>query len=96
MSTNKDDEIKLGPEIAPGVCVALRRSPSGEIREVACRLARDGTSSLGGELVYVSETSQDGWHKLTSVYKSGPAQVATPEYRSGYDRIFGKQKVGLA
>ncbi len=26
----------------------------------------------------------------------GPPQVATPEYRKGYDRIFGKQKVGLA
>jgi hypothetical protein len=27
---------------------------------------------------------------------SGPPQVATPAYRAGYDRIFGKQKVGLA
>ncbi len=28
---------------------------------------------------------------------SGPAQVATPRYREGYDRIFGKKKeVGLA
>lgn len=28
--------------------------------------------------------------------RSGPAQVATPAYREGYDRIFGKQKIGLA
>ena len=28
---------------------------------------------------------------------TGPAQVATPAYRAGYDRIFGKkQKVGIA
>lgn len=27
---------------------------------------------------------------------SGPAQVATPEYRASWDRIFGKQTIGVA
>jgi hypothetical protein len=93
-----DGEIQFGPEIAPGVHSALRRGPDGEIRQVACGPAKDGTPLRpSSEIVHVSEASEEGWHKVTSLYKSGPAQVATPAYREGHDRIFGrKQKVWLA
>jgi len=54
----------------------------------------------GAELIQASEADSDGWRDVTSIYsnvKSGPAQVATPKYRAGYDRIFGKKpSVGLA
>jgi hypothetical protein len=88
------DEIWFGP----GVYAALRRTPDGEVRQVTCSPMRSGAPlRLGAELANVSEGNEDGWHPLTSIYKSGPAQVATPAYREGYDRIFGKkQKVGLA
>lgn len=99
MKDDEDDEILFGPEIAPGVRSALRRSPDGSIREVTCSPLKDGaTLQPSSEIANVSKTSEGGWHKLTDVYKlSGPPQVATPRYREGYDRIFGKkQKVGLA
>jgi hypothetical protein len=95
-----DDEIQFESEIAPGVYSALRRSPDGEIRQITCSPTQDGAPVRpGAELANVSAESRDGWRKLTSLYKAagdGPAQVATPAYREGYDRIFGKQKVGLA
>jgi hypothetical protein len=48
--------------------------------------------------VRVEEYEEDGWHDIETVYRvsDGPAQVATPAYRAGYDRIFGKKEVGLA
>jgi hypothetical protein len=96
---SKDEEIAFGPEIAPGVCAALRRSPDGEVRRVVCTPMREGASlAPGSEVAHVGEATGDGaWRKLTRLYKVGPAQVATPEYREGSDRIFGKkQKAGLA
>jgi len=92
------DEIRFGPEIAPGVRSALRRSPDGTVREVACQQFREGAPLYeSSEIADVDPTCNGGWHKLNVRYKVGPAQVATPAYREGYDRIFGKkQKVGLA
>jgi len=50
----------------------------------------------GYELIRVGAEGEDGWRDVTSIYggeRSGPAQVATPAYREGYDRIFGKKPV---
>lgn len=47
----------------------------------------------GAEFVYVKAPDEEGWRDVEVLYRhegSGPAQVATPEYREGYDRIFGK------
>jgi len=53
----------------------------------------------GAELVMI-QPADDGTYDVTSVYggspeeaSSGPAQVATEEYRSGWDRIFGSKEV---
>lgn len=95
------DQALIGDEIAPGVRRVLRRRGDdgdlelGEFHEIA-----EGQAlPLGGELVYLDRSADDdGWHDVKSIYggRSGPPQVATPAYRLGYDRIFGKQKVGLA
>jgi len=95
----KKDEIQIGPEISPGVHLGLRRTPDGAVRKVTCMPSGDGVPlAPGSEVVDVEAASTDGWHKMTSLYKvPGPAQVATPAYREGYDRVFGKkQKAGLA
>lgn len=97
------DEIAIGHAVAPGVHVAIRRQ-DGEEKRVLVHAAEDGeTIRPGSELAIVGDPTdeQDGvcWQPLESIYKntSGPAQVATPAYRDGYDRIFGKkQKVGIA
>jgi hypothetical protein len=91
------DEIWFGPEIEPNVYAGLRRTPDGEVKQVTCAPMQSGSPMrLGSELAHAGDASEDGWRPLTSIYKHGPAQVATPRYREGYDRIFGKQKVGLA
>lgn len=93
----KRDEIRIGPPIAPGVYSAVRRNDEGE-SVVAISPAKDGDPMHPGtELADISHECRDGWHELRSIYKNGPAQVATPAYREGYDRIFGKKPgVGLA
>jgi hypothetical protein len=51
----------------------------------------------GSEIAHISPEDSDGWHEVQTLYRNGPAQVATPKYREGYDRIFGKKPdVGLA
>jgi hypothetical protein len=93
------DEIQIGPELSPGVHLGLRRTPDGTVTRVTCSPSEDGVPlAPGAEVVDVETAAEDGWHKLTSLYKmTGPAQVATTAYREGHDRIFGKkQKVGLA
>ena len=101
MKPKPTDEIRFGPEISPGVYSALRRQ-NGEIRRVVVSEAKEGAPLQSGrEIAQVGEEENDGWYDLTSLYKlaagDGPAQVATPAYRAGHDRIFGKkQKVGIA
>lgn len=103
------EEIAFGPEVAPGVRLALRRQ-GDEVREVLVRSVRDGESIPPGAEVAMVGAPSCGCggghrHELTPLYKhgeqrataDGPAQVATPSYRAGYDRIFGKkQEVGVA
>ena len=50
----------------------------------------------GSEIVRVEEYEEDGWHDIETVYRvsDGPAQVATPAYRAGYDRILERRKWG--
>jgi len=99
-SEDKHEEISIGPEISPGLFACVRRSPDGEITQATCSPAKEGAPiPPGAEFAIADEATCDcgTWRKLTSVYKAGPAQVATPAYREGHDRIFGKkQKVGLA
>lgn len=82
------DQVRIGPEIRPGVRVGVRRNESGE-RQVLMSQIKDGEPLLGREAAIVHSECHDGWHDLTSL--SGPPQVATPAYRAGYDRIFGKK-----
>jgi hypothetical protein len=54
----------------------------------------------GAEIIRAGPEDDDGWRDVTTIYgeqRTGPAQVASPQYREGYDRIFGKKpEVGLA
>ena len=106
------DQIRIGPEVAPGRRIAVRRC--GDTIAVGTFVSmKDGQPiPEGAELIRLANKQDaDGWRDATVLYRnepeaelapleetrgSGPAQVATPAYRTGYDRIFGKQKVGLA
>jgi len=91
----KRDQIRIGPEIGPGVRTAVMRDVEGD-HAVLMTQVRDGVPIPdGSEIVEIDTTCREGWHDVIS--RSGPVQVATPAYREGYDRIFGKRvEVGQA
>jgi hypothetical protein len=99
----KDDasyEIELGPEISDGVRIGARRR-GGEVELVSLTTMKDGaTLAPGSEVIDIEP--RDGRYMAKTIYKvpltggDGPAQVATPAYRDGWSRVFGKKEVGLA
>lgn len=98
---SKKDQIRIGEEVAPNTRLVERRR-DGRTSLGTLTPMKNGQSLLtGAELVKVTLGDDGEWHDVETLYApeptlSGPPQVATPAYRAGYDRIFGKQKVGLA
>ena len=93
----KKDRIMFGPEMAPGTRVAVRRGDEGDQTVVVRRIEDGAYMPSGSEIVSIEKECRCGWHDTTTLYRNGPAQVATPAYRDGYDRIFGtKSVVGCA
>lgn len=98
----KKDKLRIGAEIAPNTRLVERRGERPSLGTLAPM--REGQPlSEGAELVKITPGEDDEWHDVETIYRhepraelSGPPQVATEAYREGYDRIFGKQKVGLA
>lgn len=102
------DYLILGPQTETGqACV--RHLPDHSLRVGVLRAVKDGenVAGHGGELVMI-KPAEDGTYDVESFHNSseegsdetqahGPAQVATDEYRMGWDRIFGaKSTVGAA
>ena len=97
------DKIKFGRYVGPNKRQALVQRADGSFEYGTAEVAEDGrTIPEGSDYIEAAECEYDGWHEMTTIFRnerpaaSGPPQVATDEYRKGYDRIFGKQKVGLA
>jgi hypothetical protein len=99
MSEKTKDQVRLGPTIGPDQKAVIRRRDGAVGSGVLMKVEDGQPIPEGSELIHVGAADDEGWHDVTSLYtheRGGPAQVATPAYRDGYDRIFGKQKVGLA
>ena len=101
MSDKRKDRIHLVPVGDESDShIGVRDRGDGNLELGSFRTARTGEAmSEGSELICVGEREGDtDWYDVTASYRhsNGPAQVATPAYRAGYDRIFGKQKVGEA
>lgn len=93
-------KVRLGPVVAPGVrAIARQRGEDIEIGMVS-KLLDGQPIPEGAEVLHVEAPDCDcgGWQDAETIYGgTGPAQVATPAYREGYDRIFStKREVGLA
>lgn len=99
----KKDQLRIGAEIAPNTRLVERRNGGRRSVATLTPLVHGRPIPEGSELVRVTP-GEDEWHDVETIYRhdpraelSGPPQVATPAYKDGYDRIFGKkQKVGLA
>jgi len=92
------DRVRLGPQVDGVRQVVRNRGVEGEYEVGTFHEIQEGTPmSPGEELVNVGKEDADGWRNVEVIYRNGPAQVSTPAYRKGYDRIFGKKSgVGLA
>lgn len=91
-SESDSDQIAFGEELADGKHEIVRRR-GGDLELGILAPVQEGRPlPPGAELVMVSTKGKGGWFDTKTVYKSGPAQVATPAYRDGYDRIFGKKR----
>lgn len=89
MTKPVDDHIRLIESIAPGKCIVERRR-GDEVTVGVASTPEDGKPlAPGSELVHVENPNTEVWQRITVIFKAGPAQVATPAYREGYDRIFG-------
>lgn len=71
--------------------------PGGELVFLGAE-GRDGRRKIRGGFANASGSRRSAGSSGEGPRAAGdgPAQVATPAYRDGYDRIFGKQKVGQA
>lgn len=96
---NTDDFIDLGPELAPEHYAAVRER-GGATEPIVVRKVREG-ESLTDDALVLEKTDHPNRFAVTEVRAlragHGPAQVASPQYRENFDRIFGgKQEVGQA
>lgn len=92
------ESVLIQDEVRPGVYRGFREKDGAVVPSLFTE-AKDGVPMPPGAELLVPEgrACPHGWRKVRTVYRSGPAQVATPAYRAGYDRIFGgKRAVGQA
>ena len=94
-------KVRFKRRVGPDSYVGTRRDEDGSEHEILIREPTEGSPIYPGtEIMTVDAHCDGGWHAAETVYRSGgegPAQVATDEYREGWDRIFGnKPDVGLA
>lgn len=100
-----NDLIKLGPEMG-GMRPYARHTADHRIETGVLCLAKEGQTLQDGA-VYLEETSSAGLYNVVHEHRSpgrkpptthsGPAMVASKQYKSGWDNIFGgKKTVGQA
>lgn len=96
-SDDKDGEIRFGAQVGEDAFMGVRRTEEAEEPILLRRLEDGAPVPPNSEVALINKECRDGWHTVKTLYRTGPAQVATPEYRDGWDRIFGgKQDVGAA
>lgn len=101
------DVVRMGPDVGGGHRPFIRHTADHRVEGGFLRQAREGEPLQDGA-VLLSETEDSGVYNVDYEYKaegqkagqkaagSGPAQVATDDYRRGWDNIFGNKTVGQA
>jgi hypothetical protein len=104
------DRMQIGPDRGDGMHPFVRHTPDHEISSGWARPMKQGAPLNGASLVSLQYDPSIGDFEVTPIYEpdrpnaistapqlSGPAMVASDEYRSGWDRIFGhRAEVGEA
>lgn len=87
---DKDLIMPIGP-LPDGRVLVSRHRPDHSEQMATIQPARDGVPMVEGqEYITASKVPRaDGSYEVTGSYThKGPAQVATPNYRDGWDRTF--------
>lgn len=87
---------QITPECPEHGAIAEVVEPDGSRRLTSARPVKDGEDLRGLHLVEIDREAgedSDGYFRASTVYdgRSGPAQVASPKYRDGWDRIFDRE-----
>lgn len=92
------DVMHLGPEVGRGFRPFVRHTPACRMKTGFVRPAQEGEVLLRGA-VYLEHRKGGAYDVVAEVPPmaeegaSGPTRVATDEYRTGWDRIFGGSQV---
>lgn len=95
------DLLFVGPEAQPRLHPCVTKTPDNQHHAGYVRPIRSGESILG-DTVLTEPTETPGCFKVidkinphgeTKAAGNGPAQVATEDYRDGWDRIFGAKRI---
>lgn len=90
----------MGPPVGGDIFPFIRHRSNCTTEAGFVKQAKEGEPLYDGAVLLEPRGQEPGAFNVVSTYKaqkSGPAQVATNEYREGYDRIFGgSQPVGQA
>lgn len=97
------DFLHMGPQVeADGSRACIRHMPDHSWREGVLRPVKEG-QPLRTDLPCVAvERQDDGTYSVqelmpgTKQESSGPAMVNSENFKTGWDRVFGKQAVGVA
>ena len=94
MKAKREKTVRfLTPQCKHGTSV-IELSDGEQTHVGPVKHVREGAALPPGHtLIHVeADDSREGYYRVTSEFTTpGPAQVATDEYRAGWDQIFGKR-----
>lgn len=97
-----EDIVHLGPVISEdGSRAAVRHTADHQIQKGVMRPVKDGSPLAADEDCLSLTLRDDGSYDVDELYSAPktsekPAMVNSKEFKTGWDRIFGKQTVGVA
>lgn len=86
----------MGPPVENGLRPYVRHCSDCSAQTGFVKKVENGEPLYDGAVLLESRPGEPGAFNVLSTYKaekSGPAQVATKDYRDGWDRIFGGSTV---
>jgi len=101
MPDKKEDVLLMGPDLGDGTRACLRNN-GGVFSAGTLATIKDG-QPISSELVRLTQRTGN-LYDVEQLYdpspgsdeKSGPSQVATDDYRTGWEAIWGTKTVGEA
>lgn len=102
----RGDVVQMGPDLGDGSRPFVRHTEDHQVQAGVMRPVVEGKPLAGdGDLVQLEASETPGEYRATTMATikggqvtehKGPAKVASPAYRDGWDALFGHKTVGQA